>query len=203
MRIFVVEDDATTRSCLCETIAAADGFELAGAAETPADALREIAKAKADAVIVDLSLHGESGVDLIGALHERFPDVDLMAHTVFDDRDVVFRAIKAGAMGYLLKGASPEDLCTALKELHDGGAPMSPKIARLVLRDVQGSADLLSPRERQVLRAIDAGHTYKEIAQDLSISAHTVHSHIKKIYERLQASGKREALAAARQRGLL
>lgn len=203
MRIFVIEDDATTRACLCETISGADGFSLAGSAETPADAMRAVEQTKPDAVIVDLSLHGESGVDLIGALHERFPELNMMAHTVFDDREIVFKAIKAGAMGYLLKGASPIDLCDALRELKDGGSPMSPKIARLVLREMQGGKDLLSPRERQVLRAIDAGMTYKEIAQDLAISAHTVHSHIKKIYETLQASGKKEALAAARQKGLL
>lgn len=200
LRIFLVEDDPDTRATLREALAAA--FDVVGEAGAAAEAVALAPGAQPDVVLVDLALGEESGVDVIRALKEKLPAADLMAHTVFDDRDVVLRALKAGASGYLLKGASPSELHEAVRELRAGGAPMSPRIARLVIQDLQRE-DVLSPREREILRGIDRGLTYKELAAELHLSVHTVHSHIKSIYERLHASGKKTALAAARSRGLL
>jgi two-component system NarL family response regulator len=147
------------------------------------------------------------GQDLIRALVDRPPAPLLMAHTIFDDRENVLDAIKAGAQGYVLKGTSPGELRVALEQLKAGGAPMSPRIARAVLLELREgpapAADPLSPRERQLLKLVDEGLTYKQISDQLHVSTHTVHSHIKNIYEALQAKSRKEALARARALDLL
>lgn len=205
LRVAIVEDDAVLRECLREALDDGPAFEVVDVAATAGEAREDAFASAADVIVVDLALGEESGIDVIRELRERLPAAEIVAHTVFDDRDVVFRALEAGASSYMLKGASMTELKSALREVKGGGAPMSPKIARMVIQRLQGAPepDPLSPRERQILRAIDDGLTYKEIAAKLSISVHTVHSHIKAIYERLHASGKRAALAAARSRGLL
>lgn len=205
LKVAIVEDDAVARECLHEALEADGDFRVVAVAASAEQARAPDFASSADLVVIDLGLGEESGVDLIRELREKVPNVEIVAHTVFDERDIVFRALEAGATSYLLKGTSTADLKRALHEVHAGGAPMSPKIARLVIRKLQEASapDPLTPRERQVLRAIDEGLTYKEIAAKLSISVHTVHSHIKTIYERLHANGKREALASARRRGLI
>ncbi|MBX3125167.1 MAG: response regulator transcription factor [Polyangiaceae bacterium] len=204
LSVFVVEDDDLLREMVSEVLSDAADIEVAGTASNPRDALAAI-DGSVDVAIVDLGLGEESGIDLIAALKHRFPTLQLMAHTVFDDRDSVFRALRSGATSYLLKGDTPTSLVDAVRQVASGGAPMNPRIARLVVEQLRAAAepDLLSPRERQILKCIDRGLTYKEIAIELSISTHTVHSHIKNIYERLQATDKRDALARARSRGLL
>jgi two-component system NarL family response regulator len=161
-----------------------------------------------DLAVVDLRLPGMSGVDVIRVLRERWPDADMLAHTVFEDKETVFDALVAGATGYILKGASAPELLAAVRGLRDGGAPMSPRIARFVVgafQRQQAVADQyrLSARERQVLRHIEEGLSYKEVGTALSVSTHTVHTHIKRIYEKLQAHSKKEALAKAKLRGIL
>jgi DNA-binding NarL/FixJ family response regulator len=204
LKVAIVEDDMVTRDCLREALED-EGFDIVAVASTADEACTKGFGVTADVIMVDLALGEDSGVDVIRELRGRIPAVEIMAHTMFDDRDVVFRALEAGATSYLLKGSTTTELTTALREVRAGGAPMSPKIARLVIKKLQATSepDPLTPRERQILRAIDEGLTYKEIAAKLAISAHTVHSHIKTTYERLHASGKREALAVARQRGLI
>jgi len=137
----------------------------------------------------------------------RTPDIDIMAYTVFDNRDTVFKAIKAGASGYILKDATPRELIEALHNLYNGGAPMSPKIARAVINEFQNKVIkeefLLSPRETEILRGLEKGFTYNELADNLNISYHTVHTHIKNIYEKLHAEGRESALLKARKKGLL
>jgi DNA-binding NarL/FixJ family response regulator len=204
--VFIVEDDDMTRSILVEELGEAPGFAVAGEAASIASALERFAGAPAQLALVDLGLGSESGVDLIRELKARYPATEIMAHTVFDDREIVFHALRAGAAGYVLKGVPPAELCEALHELAAGGSPMTPRIARFVIHHLQerhAEADVLSPRERQILKLVDRGLTYKEIAQELSVSAHTVHTHIKNIYERLQADGRKEALARARRLGLV
>ncbi|MGE0323672.1 MAG: response regulator [Polyangiaceae bacterium] len=204
IRVFVVEDDELIRESLL-TLMEDAGFSVVGSTASASSALEALRDAVVDVAIVDLGLGSESGIDLIREVSRLRPDVAYMVHTVFDDRDVVFRALKAGASSYLLKGSTADELCAAVRELHAGGSPINPRIARLVIQELHGEtgADAITPRERQILRAIDAGQTYKEVAACLGISVHTVHSHIKTIYERLQAHGKRQALAEARRRGLI
>jgi two-component system NarL family response regulator len=148
-----------------------------------------------------------SGVELIANVKEMLPDLDILVHTVFDSRDTVFSAIKAGASGYILKGATPRELVEAIQGLMDGGAPMSPKIARAVISEFQqnGISDqfLLTSREQEILKGMEQGFTYKELGNRLNISPHTIHSHIKKIYEKLHARNRRDALTKARKKGII
>ena len=205
LRVFVVEDDDLMREMVCEALGGEAGVTVVGQAANPADALAGLATAEANVALMDLGLGRHSGTELIRQVMALYPSLHIMAHTVFDDRNAIFNAIKAGAKGYVLKGLSGVELAAALRELQAGGAPMTPSVARLVIQELagQGTPDPLSPRERQILRHIDAGLTYKEIAATENVSSHTVHSHIKNIYERLHASGKRDALAKARQHGML
>ena len=137
-----------------------------------------------------------------------------MALTVYEDRESVFAAIMAGACGYLLKGVAFDELVASLRQLQSGGAPMSPNIARRLLVDIQNSSvprlaspppppQLLSARELAILRHIEQGLSYKEIAQLLGISTHTVHSHLKSTYEKFRAHGRHEAVIKARRLGIL
>jgi two-component system NarL family response regulator len=207
LQIFVVEDDPLLRAQLVEVLSEAKGFTVVGEAGSGAEALATPSLRSADLVLMDLGLPDMTGQELTRRLTtgERHPLV--MAHTVFDDRDNVLDAIKAGASGYVLKGSSPNELVSALLELHAGGAPMSPRIARAVLLELREGApptpDPLSPRERQLLKLVDEGLTYKQISDRLHVSTHTVHSHIKNIYEALHAKSRTEALAMARGRGLI
>jgi DNA-binding NarL/FixJ family response regulator len=204
LRIFIVDDDTRLLKHLVELLDGEPGMRVVGTATDADEALARMRSAKVDIALVDLSLPGKPGADLIAELRDFGPQV--LVHTVHDDRTSVLAAIKAGASGYVLKGASPRELIEALYNLDGGGSPMSPKIARAVLRELQQPAegpDVLTPRERQVLQLVDQGLSYKELAAALHITTHTVHSHVKHIYARLQASDKRSVLAQARRRGLL
>lgn len=208
IRVFVVEDDALLREHLTELLSSAEGFQVVGEAGSGAEALATFVAAKADVALIDLGLPDMTGQALISELAGLGTKTQVMAHTVFDDRANVLEAIKAGASGYVLKGSTPRDLIASLESLHAGGAPMSPRIARAVLLELRGTAtepepDPLSPRERQLLKLVDEGLTYKQISDALHVSTHTVHSHIKNIYEALQARSRAEALAKARGRGLI
>ena len=175
----------------------------AGSAE---DALVALEKLQPQLMLVDLGLPGLTGIELIAKLSAKKEKPLMMAHTVFDDRENVLSAIKAGASGYVLKGCAPRELVEALQSLNAGGSPMSPRIARAVLRELQqlpAEPDPLSPRERHVLKLVDEGLTYKQIADRLCVSPHTVHSHIKNIYDQMQVRSRSEALAQARSRGLI
>ena len=208
IRVLLVEDDARLRRSLRLLLDSDPRLHVVGDVGTARDALALPDTLVADVAVVDLGLPDGSGVDVIRAFKDTRASLDIMAHTVFDERGTVLSALKAGASSYVLKGCAPEELIDAVVQLHEGGAPMSPSIARQLVEALRAPAeadepDPLSPREREVLRAIDAGRTYAEVAATLHISPHTVHTHIKNIYAALQASGKRQALAEARRRGLI
>lgn len=207
MRIAIVEDNTLLRENLVLLLGGEKNFEVCCSFGTAEEALPELVKSKPDIILVDIGLPGMSGIDLIKKLKTVHPDMEVMVHTVFDARDTVFAAIKAGATGYILKGASPRELVESIENLAKGGAPMSPKIARSVIgefQDVDSNEHyLLTPREKEILVELEKGATYKELAEKLSISHHTIHSHIKKIYEKLHAKGRRDALTAARKKGII
>lgn len=207
MRLVIIEDDPMQRENLKLLLGGEPGITVTGAYPSAEEALRGIKKAAPEVVLCDLGLPGMSGIELIKTLKKSMPAIEFMAHTVFDDRENVFSAIKAGASGYLLKGSSPRELIEALNELYKGGSPMSPKIARRVIHEFQdedlGEQFILSQREKAIIKCVEHGMTYKEIAVELSISAHTVHSHIKRIYEKLHAKDRGEALNNARKTGMI
>lgn len=183
------------------------GITVAGSFRSAEDALRVLSDSKPEIMLTDIGLPGMSGVDLIRKAKEEMPGLEIMAHTVFEDRENVFSAIKAGASGYILKGSSPREIIESIHALYKGGAPMSPKIARKVIHEFQDEVAsdqfLLTPREIEIAKRIEEGLTYKEIGEKMSISTHTVHTHIKKIYEKLQAKDRNDAISKARKRGII
>jgi two-component system NarL family response regulator len=210
LNLLIVEDDALLRENLRVLLSGEPGLRLAAtcaSAEEALGVLRARAAPPADVMLTDLGLPGLGGVELIRQAKALCPELDILVLTVSEDRDAVFAALKAGASGYIVKGATPRELVESIAELRAGGAPMSPKIARLVIRNFQDTPadgdDLLTAKERGVLAGIASGLSYKEIAAQLFISPHTVHSHVKHVYEKLQARDKRDALAKARRKGLI
>jgi DNA-binding NarL/FixJ family response regulator len=207
MRLIIVEDDPILLESLKLILGGEAGITVAGAFGSAEDALRALRKSSPEVMLTDLGLPGMSGIELIKKAKDDMPSLEIMTHTVFEDRENVFAAIKAGASGYILKGSSPREIVEAIHEIHKGGAPMSPKIARKVIHEFQdeNAEDqyILSQRERDVVKCIEQGLTYKEISLRLKISSHTVHTHIKNIYEKLQAKDRGEALVKARKTGII
>lgn len=207
MKLIIVEDDPILLESLKLILGGEAGITVAGAFGSAEDALRALRKASPEVMLTDLGLPGMSGIELIKKAKDDMPSLEIMTHTVFEDRENVFAAIKAGASGYILKGSSPREIVEAIYEIHKGGAPMSPKIARKVIHEFQDEnvedQYILSQRERDIVKCIEQGLTYKEISLRLKISSHTVHTHIKNIYEKLQAKDRGEALVKARKTGII
>jgi len=207
MKVMIVEDNELLRDNLKLLLGGETGITVAAAVGSAEEALPALKKTAFDVMLVDLGLPGMSGVELIKKVKDKFPGVEILTHTVFEDRESVFSAIKAGASGYILKGSTPRELIEALNNLHQGGAPMSPKIARKVIQEFQeetvSEQYLLSKREQEIVKEIEKGLSYKEISDKFNISPHTVHTHIKKIYEKLHAKDRQEALVKARKKGII
>jgi two-component system NarL family response regulator len=207
LKILIVEDNALLRENLRLLLSGEPDIEVVAAFESAEEALGELRNLLPDILLADLDLPGMNGIELIRRAKRGFPDLDTLVFTISEDRDTVFAAIKAGASGYLLKGSSPRELVEALVSLRQGGAPMSPKIARKVIREFQDAAQeedfILSHRECEIVKSIEQGLSYKEIAERFCISPHTVHSHIKNIYDKLQAKDRQTALIKARRKGII
>ncbi len=207
MRIAIIEDNTLLRENLVFLLNGEKNFEVCCNYGTAEEALLNLENCHPDILLVDIGLPGMSGIDLIKKVKSKHSEMEIMVHTIFDARDTVFAAIKAGATGYILKGASPRELIESIENLARGGAPMSPKIARAVIGEFQDAESteqyLLTPREKEILIELEKGFTYKELATKLSISHHTIHTHIKKIYEKLHAKSRRDALTTARKKGII
>jgi two-component system NarL family response regulator len=207
MRIAIVEDHRQILENLRLLLSGESGITVEGAFLSAEEALSELPRISPEIMLIDLDLPGMSGIELIRKVKGARTEVEMLAYTIFEDRDTVFSAIKAGASGYILKGSSPRELIESLNSLYQGGAPMSPKIARKVIREFheeeENPSTLLSQKEKNIVKCIEQGLTYKVIAERLCISPHTVHTHIKNIYEKLQAKDRAEAINKARKKGLL
>ena len=207
MRLVIIEDDPLLLENLSLLLRGEEGIIVAGAYRSAEDALLSLRDTAPDVMLTDLGLPGISGVELIKKAKDELPSLEIMAHTVFEDREKVFSAIKAGASGYILKGSSPREIIESIHSLYKGGAPMSPKIARKVIHEFQdevtGEHFLLTPRETEIVKRVEDGLTYKEIGEKLGISTHTVHTHIKNIYEKLQAKDRNDAIIKARKKGII
>jgi DNA-binding NarL/FixJ family response regulator len=207
MKVSIVEDDVLLRQNLKLLLGGEKGITVVSVYGTAEEALAGIKRSRPEILLTDIGLPGMSGIELIRELKDQMPGLEIMAHTVFDDRETVFSAIKAGASGYILKGSTPRELVDALHTLAKGGSPMSPKIARKVIREFQNEGIdeqyLLSHRETGIVKEIEKGLSYKDIAVKLNISPHTVHTHIKNIYEKLHARDRQGALTAARKKGII
>lgn len=209
----IVEDDAAFLNRFCKIVAADPELELFAAVADGASARQALAKHAPDVLLIDLGLPDVSGIEIVRETTQRHPETDIMVVTVFGDEDHVIASIAAGATGYLLKDSLPEDFVKVIKELRAGGSPITPIIARQLLKRFQVPTVAiaqpepedagLSPREAEVLTYIAKGFTFSEIAKLLGISAHTVTAHVKKIYQKLAVHSRGEAVYEANKMGLL
>jgi DNA-binding NarL/FixJ family response regulator len=203
IRVGIVEDLLEVREGLMALIDGASGFRCSWAFRTMEEALAHIDGAGIDVLLSDLGLPGMSGTEGIRILRERFPEMPILALTVYADEDEVFDALCAGASGYLLKNTPPERLLESLREAVGGGAPMSPEVARRVIhlfreiRPPARGAPQLTPQETELLKLLVEGHHYKTAADAMGITVNTVSFHLKNVYAKLQVHSKSEAVARA------
>ena len=200
IRITIIEDHEFIRKGLEYILSASGEFELAGSFSTAEEALDHFKNVAPDIILMDINLPGMSGIECTRIVKSQYPEALVMMCTVYEDDEKIFRALSAGASGYVLKNIPPEQFVDSIKELVKGGSPMSSQIARKVvnylqhvLPDDDGMASL-SDREREVIDLLASGYRNKEIAEKLFISLSTVKSHIYKIYEKLHVSSRVEAL---------
>ena len=203
LRIVIIEDLREVREGLTMLINGTPGFACASSYRTMEDALRRIGDDRPDVILTDIGLPGMSGIEGIPHLRERYPEVPILTLTVYDNDDQVFSALCAGASGYLLKNTPPARLLESLSEAVDGGAPMSPEVARRVVklfrefRPPERAPSQLTPQEIELLKLLVEGHHYKTAAHQLGITTNTVSFHLKNIYQKLQVHSKTEAVAKA------
>ena len=203
IKVAIVEDVRSLREGLGILIEGTPGFHCTGTFRTMEEALEKIRFDLPDVALVDIGLPGMDGIDGVRLLKERHPDLVLLMLTVYDDDDRIFAALCAGACGYLLKKTPPAALLASLKEAVDGGAPMSPEVARRVvalfreIRPPERADYKLTPHELRLLKLLVEGHNYKTAAAALGVSFNTICFHIRHIYEKLQVHSKSEAVAKA------
>ncbi|HTE30263.1 MAG TPA: response regulator transcription factor [Chryseolinea sp.] len=199
----IVEDLAEVREGLKQFISLNPEFTILDTFETAEEAMQDLPGLNADIVIMDVNLPGMSGIECISQIRKKIPRTQFIMFTVYESDEKVFEALKAGASGYLLKNTSLPQLTEALKELHNGGSPMSAQIARKLVtlfREEHADAEPtigLSKRENEILQLLSKGLLYKEIADQLSISVGTVRQHIHNIYEKLHVQNRTEAINKA------
>jgi DNA-binding NarL/FixJ family response regulator len=196
--VSIVEDDKLIREALKDMLNEAEGFECIGSFADCEKAIEALIKKKPDVMLMDIELPGMTGIEGVKIIKERYPKIDIIMLTVHEDLSLVFKALSAGACGYLDKSATEEKILDSIKEIYDGGAPMSYKIAKLIVSSFQKKQDsILTSREYDVLNLLCNGNSYKEIAYKLFISVGTVRHHIKNIYYKLHVHSKSEAVAKA------
>ena len=199
--VSIVEDDARVRESLAGLISRAPGFECVSHYPTGEEALAEIPKKKPAVVLMDINLPGMNGVECARKLKQTSPQILVIMLTVYEDTENIFNALAAGASGYLLKRTKSAELLEAIREVQRGGSPMTTHIARKVVQSFQKAGpssqptENLSQREQEVLDCLSQGFLYKEIAEKLGISYETVHTYIRRIYEKLQVRTRTEAVA--------
>lgn len=198
--VSIVEDDGRVRESLAGLITRADGFQCLSHYGTGEDALQDIPGKKPQVVLMDINLPGMSGIECVKKLKVILPEVQVVMLTVYENTEQIFQALSSGAAGYLLKQTPPDELLEAVRDVHRGGSPMTSHIARKVVQSFQKSqtnkaTENLSPREQEVLDYLAKGYLYKEIADTLHISFETVHTYIRRIYEKLHVRSRTEAVA--------
>jgi DNA-binding NarL/FixJ family response regulator len=200
IRVAIVEDDSQVRDSLRVLIHGAPGFCCVGTHPSAEKALLGLPDERPDVVLMDIGLPGMSGIQAVGCLKKLLPNVPVLMLTVYEDADRIFEALRGGASGYLLKRTAPAALLQAIVEIRDGGSPMSPTIARRVVRHFQDEGpsprppENLTPREQEILSLLAQGQLYKEIADRLDIGIETVRSHLSSIYAKLHVRSRTEAV---------
>ena len=206
--VSIVDDNKDIRSALEQIILMAEGYTLTGSFSDAEEALQKIPMVKPHVVLMDINLgEGESGIDCVRQLKPLYPEILFMMCTIYEEDEKIFEALKAGANGYILKKTAPGKLLDSLRELYEGGAPMSSQIARKVVNAFQAKTfdapgagavgkpiNILSNRENEILQLLAQGMLYKEIAARLFISQETVRKHVYHIYEKMHVNNRVEAI---------
>jgi DNA-binding NarL/FixJ family response regulator len=199
--ICIVEDNKDIRQALEQIVSMADGYQMTGSFPDAESALSGLPMIQPNIVLMDINLGGMSGIEVVRLLKPKYPDILFMMCTVYEEDEQIFEALAAGANGYILKKTAPAKLLEAIRELHEGGAPMSSQIARKVVaafnkapKSTQTELDVLSNREAEILVLLAKGLLYKEIAHQLSIAQETVRKHVYHIYEKLHVNNRVEAV---------
>ena len=200
VNVMIVEDDEQIREGLLHVLNECSGWRCVGSFESGEAALEEVEALAPNIILMDIGLPGMNGIECLRQVKQLLPNVSVVMLTVFEDDDRVFDSIAAGADGYLLKKTPPSKIVDSLRDLQNGGAPMSNQIARRVLELFRKSprrddTQMLSKRETEILDQLVKGYTHKQIAEALFISPETVRGHLKKIYEKLHVHSKTEAVS--------
>lgn len=207
IRVSIVEDDSQSRQLLTDWIRKSPDMTFGMAYPDAESALEGLPRHPADVVLTDINLPVLSGIECVRQLKPLLPATNFVMLTVYMDAEMIFQALAAGATGYMLKRASREELLAAIREVHAGGSPMSSSIARLVVEAMRvkpakdAELEQLTDREFDVLRLLARGMLYKEISADLSISFNTVHTLIRRIYDKLHVHTRRQAVERFQQMG--
>ena len=201
IKVSIVEDDAGLRETLSQFLNRSPGFTCISAYGNPKEAVRRLPDERPDVVLMDIKMPGMTGIECVGALRERAPDIKVIMLTAYEENDHVFESLAAGALGYLVKSSPLSRVLEAIREVHEGGAPMSAHIARRVVERFQpptggaSATDDPSPRERLVLAYLARGHKYTQIADEMGVSVSTVRTFIGRIYQKLHVHSRTEAVA--------
>ena len=203
IRVALVEDDLDLNEMFSDIITNSSDCTLVQSFSDGETAAKQLPKLNPEIVLMDVNLPNMSGIETVRALKTSSPDTQAVMLTIQDDEQTIFQALSAGACGYLNKNISPIDLIKAIKDIKNGGAPMSTNIARLVIQSFHSQENLLSNRESSVLKLLGQGMSYKLIADDLNLSIDTIRRHIKKVYSKLQVKKRSDALDKAKKQGLI
>jgi len=204
-RVLVIEDDPEIRSSFVMIVDSSQKFTVVNSYGNCEDAIKHLHSDKPDIVLMDVELPGGmNGIKGTKIIKEKSPNADIIMVTVYEDSEMVYEALKSGASGYITKSANYTELLSALDEITKGGAPMSSKIARMVIDNFHLNPNSpLTKRETEILQLISEGKTYTQISEELFISKETSKTHIKNIYSKLQVRSKSEAIAKANQDKLI
>ena len=201
INLAIVEDNTALRQSLEQLFDRTTNMKCVVSLNNLLNVVSEFQKSQPDIVLMDIGLPAINGIEGVRTVKSNFENIQVIMFTVFEDDEKIFEAIRSGASGYLLKKTPPEEIIEAIKQLHEGGAPMSPSIARKVIQafQVKPSPVLedhrLTSREKEILYALVDGLSYKKIAEKYFVSIHTVRSHISSIYEKLHVNSKSQAVA--------
>lgn len=197
--VAIVEDIREIREGLRLLIDNSSDFLCNEVYASAEEALEGLPRSQPDVVLMDIHLPGMNGIECLRRLRQQCTDTQFIMSTIYEDDENIFESLRAGASGYLLKKTEPSKILESIREVHAGGSPMSAQIARKVIASFQSrkgidETDILTPKEKEILKALSKGLRYKEIAADMHISIETVRSHVRRIYEKLQVQSRTEAL---------
>jgi DNA-binding NarL/FixJ family response regulator len=197
-RVLVIEDDNEIRNSFVLIVNSSQRFAVVNSYSTCEEAIKHLAHDRPEIILMDIELPGMNGIAGTKIIKDKFPHAEVIMVTVYEDSDLVFEALKAGASGYITKSANYVELLSALEEITKGGAPMSSRVARMVIANFHvNPVSPLTKRETEILQLISEGKTYTQISEQLFISRETSKTHIKNIYSKLQVNKKSEAIAKA------